>query len=508
MRNKKLWLLTCCAGVCWGILASAQPAASGGDDQEKALQALRHAEAVPATNHPSAAKAAQKPPVKQEQPQGEVKYDVDKEVKEALAEKARIQKEEQKELAKERRQKGEIDVRQAKEATKVADQPAAADSSGMANADDQNAALQALRHDQPVPKMPDQVSPVASAPNVPTAPPLEATPVIASAPPLDPAPPAASAVAADPVSNAAPARIVAPEPAITAAPASLDDQSRALEALRRAESEPIPLEHVAPAAVTPVVPNVPDAPVVAAAQEVAVAPAAPVAAVAPASVDDQSKALEALRRAESEPLVLDHAAPAASAPASAEVQSNPAGVQDKEAQLIEAQRRRAAAEEQVRADVAAQAEAATRQQREDEMKIQQAIAAEKAAAEQARLDKVAQEEAARKQQEQDQLRVQQAIAAENAAIEEARIAKAQREAAEQARIVKAEQDAAAAAQRKFQSDTTRRIELLNKDTQTPAGPVVLTAKELKLADLLRRYQADQITPFEYHTERAKIVAEP
>ena len=30
----------------------------------------------------------------------------------------------------------------------------------------------------------------------------------------------------------------------------------------------------------------------------------------------------------------------------------------------------------------------------------------------------------------------------------------------------------------------------------------------RLAELLRRYQADEITPLEYHTERAKIIAEP
>ena len=35
-----------------------------------------------------------------------------------------------------------------------------------------------------------------------------------------------------------------------------------------------------------------------------------------------------------------------------------------------------------------------------------------------------------------------------------------------------------------------------------------STKEQKLADLLRRYQADEITPYEYHMERAKIIAEP
>jgi hypothetical protein len=41
----------------------------------------------------------------------------------------------------------------------------------------------------------------------------------------------------------------------------------------------------------------------------------------------------------------------------------------------------------------------------------------------------------------------------------------------------------------------------------PASPPELT-KEQKLADLLRRYEADEITPYQYHMERAKIVAEP
>jgi hypothetical protein len=36
----------------------------------------------------------------------------------------------------------------------------------------------------------------------------------------------------------------------------------------------------------------------------------------------------------------------------------------------------------------------------------------------------------------------------------------------------------------------------------------MTDKERKLADLLRRYQADEITPSQYHSERAKIIAEP
>ena len=41
-----------------------------------------------------------------------------------------------------------------------------------------------------------------------------------------------------------------------------------------------------------------------------------------------------------------------------------------------------------------------------------------------------------------------------------------------------------------------------------APPGTQLTREQKLADLLRRYQADEIGPVEYHTERAKILAEP
>jgi hypothetical protein len=34
------------------------------------------------------------------------------------------------------------------------------------------------------------------------------------------------------------------------------------------------------------------------------------------------------------------------------------------------------------------------------------------------------------------------------------------------------------------------------------------SKERRLDDLLRLYKADQITPQEYHVQRAKIIAEP
>jgi hypothetical protein len=42
-----------------------------------------------------------------------------------------------------------------------------------------------------------------------------------------------------------------------------------------------------------------------------------------------------------------------------------------------------------------------------------------------------------------------------------------------------------------------------------APPTSLSSsKEAQLADLTRRYKADQVTPEEYHKERAKLIAEP
>jgi hypothetical protein len=91
---------------------------------------------------------------------------------------------------------------------------------------------------------------------------------------------------------------------------------------------------------------------------------------------------------------------------------------------------------------------------------------------------------------------------------------------------KAPESAGAAARRKKEQEAVAlRIEKLQKEMNHPAAgtltaapapsaapsPAVApaaTGKEQRLADLLRRYQADEITPLQYHTERAKIVAEP
>jgi len=123
-------------------------------------------------------------------------------------------------------------------------------------------------------------------------------------------------------------------------------------------------------------------------------------------------------------------------------------------------------------------------------------------------NQVTQKEAARWQQEQDELKIKKEKDAKRAAAEQARIAKAKKEADD------------AAARKKAREEAARREPLKKKEMKNapapaqaaakppPANTNALSAKEQKLADLLRRYQADEITPYEYHLERAKIVAEP
>jgi hypothetical protein len=50
-------------------------------------------------------------------------------------------------------------------------------------------------------------------------------------------------------------------------------------------------------------------------------------------------------------------------------------------------------------------------------------------------------------------------------------------------------------------------ELGLKPITAPALPIS-PAKQAQLQGLLERYKADQITPEQYHTERARILAEP
>jgi hypothetical protein len=244
--------------------------------------------------------------------------------------------------------------------------------------------------------------------------------------------------------NSAPA----PTAPVTATAATTDaENAQALEALRQAEGGHAAHGPVAPAPVP--------APAPTPAPEQA---QAPVQAVAPNPADNAS-ALEALRRAER-----GQVAPAAE-------QNN--------AQAIQAQKEAEAAQ--------AQAEAARSQQSRD---------AERAAEEKALADKTAEETAARQKKvdEEKNLAAAKQSGTDNAA-------------------------AAAALQRqKAQDEVAQRLEKLQGQIKSQPAPTpastpaentgIAASKEQRLADLLRRYRADEITPLEYHTERAKIIAEP
>jgi hypothetical protein len=511
--RKKFLILACCVFTNWAAVVSAQNADTGTNGQDAALQALRQAEAAPVTNAPASAKLPPQEAPPQIVPADDAQINVDKEVKEAIAEKKRVEAEEEKQAAEQalqESQKGRQISRAAQNdgivpqsaATQAATTPAGNE---LAPAD-QAKVVEAVRRSETGPISQDQTAPAASAAAVPTTPPLEATPVIAPAvqaqvvapePAREPAPSAAAApasaaeapVSAAPVAPATaatelaqatipPSGIVAPEPAIT--PAAADDQAKALEALRRAEAQPITTEKFSADSATPVPATAPES-------------SAPPAAAAPAPTEAAP--------------VSEQSAPGV-----------PMTVQEREALLIQLQKERQAAEEKASADAAAREAAAAQQRQQDDLRLKQAIEAEKAAAEQARLDQEAQAEAARKQQEQDDLRVKQAVEAERAAVEAARVAKAREEAIAAAARKKAAEEAAA--RQREQEAMARRVSQLNGETKTSAkvissesesAPVMdakMAAKQRKLAELLRRYDADEITPLEYHTARAKILAEP
>jgi hypothetical protein len=284
-----------------------------------------------------------------------------------------------------------------------------------------------------------------------------------------------------------------------AAKSNADEQTKALEALRAAEAGPVVPDVVATnAAATPAAP----APTAEPAASPAPAPTAPsespgivaptpAVTAAPSSGDDQNKALDALRHEEAKPAsTINH--------------QGPLTTKEREALLVEAQRQRKLAEERALTDRVAMEEAAKRQRAEDDAKVKEAM-------DKARNDIASQEAAAKEQQMADDARIKQAIESERAAAEQVRLARAEEAAAaERARIAKARAEAAERARiAQAQADAERLKKQMGASAvAADATPVPSTVKEQKLAELLRRYQADQITPFEYHQQRAKIIAEP
>jgi hypothetical protein len=64
------------------------------------------------------------------------------------------------------------------------------------------------------------------------------------------------------------------------------------------------------------------------------------------------------------------------------------------------------------------------------------------------------------------------------------------------------------AKKKQAEKEAKKIKAAAAPAPAPANVSAPPTKEQRLADLLRRYQADEITPYQYHMERAKIIAEP
>ena len=96
------------------------------------------------------------------------------------------------------------------------------------------------------------------------------------------------------------------------------------------------------------------------------------------------------------------------------------------------------------------------------------------------------------------------------AVSEAKLKREQDEslAIAEAKARKLQDAAAAKALKKSQADAARQANTPQSARPAAAATGALSAKAQKLDDLNRRYINGQITPEEYHAERAKIVAEP
>ncbi|HEY3853648.1 MAG TPA: hypothetical protein VGO67_04560 [Verrucomicrobiae bacterium] len=303
-----------------------------------------------------------------------------------------------------------------------------------------------------------------------------------------------------------------------------DDQSKALDALRQAEKGPAKTQ-AAPAAT-------------------------PTPAPAPASSDaDNAQALDALRQAEKGgPAAAPANAAPAAAPSAAPVAAAPASPED-EARALEALHSAEQSQQTKPTDTAAAARAkkdaekeALRQKKAAEQEARQKQADEMAAAQ---AQQAADQKALKQKADEDAEQLRQEQAAKKAAAR-AKMAEAKQQpvpaqytanvskpddadtASARAALEQFEANGGAAPEnperqsevnalrrQKAQEEAAWRVEALQKQIKAQpasAAPAVAGppagSKEAKLADLLRRYNADEITPFEYHTERAKIIAEP
>jgi hypothetical protein len=188
----------------------------------------------------------------------------------------------------------------------------------------------------------------------------------------------------------------------------------------------------------------------------------------------------------------------------------PSDAKAAKARAQEQERQRAAAEKAAKAKADAEARAAAKEKAR--MDAEHA-AAEKAA--QANAEAAARERA----KEQARLQSEQAAAAKAAkakADAEARAAAKQkaRADAERAAAEKAAAKEAAKHAKATKSQPAQPIFQERPEHQTAVTPIhtapapVAGSKEQRLQALLQQYQADKISPEEYHSQRAKILAEP
>lgn len=275
---------------------------------------------------------------------------------------------------------------------------------------------------------------------------------------------------AAPVAPVTPVAPVAPTP--PAAPATLppDQQDKVREALRRKIQE-LNQQEAAGVAPVPVAPPV--------------APAAPVAPVPTAvAVDPSASKEEQLRQAvrqKIQELNQQGAVGTAQSPTAA-----PPGPTLPDSQIEQMRQR-------VREQIAAEnAREATTQPAVTTPAAPETVPGESVAERRAR-QRAEAEEHRRLAAEERERKAAEAATAKTRAQEEKR--------AEAAARAEAEKQAATA-------KAKPRIETSEFAPMVPPPSTLSGTKESRLAELTRRYKADEITPEEYHKERARIIAEP
>jgi|GEM_PF-1402859 len=152
-----------------------------------------------------------------------------------------------------------------------------------------------------------------------------------------------------------------------------------------------------------------------------------------------------------------------------------------------------------------EARKAEKQNQKLEKALHAKVNEEAAKADKAKAAEVAKQEQARSERNAAALKEKKAAEKAVAAEKKATVKEAKK--AEEPKKVESAKKAEPSKKVEAAKKSEKKVEASKSAKGSKPGTTVQT-KEEKLAELLRRYRADEITPHQYHQERAKILAEP